>query len=221
MNFHNLCCAAFQRWWHYWPSPSSLCKFREWYRKFFLPQLIERECGIHVVFCQLLSIFKTCFVGMVFLTGRSLCSLPLCFLFHCAVSHQELLMAPFCCVASGVFSVVTWSLRGSSWDKRLKFESLLLTQWKPEEFVTGYDDRLCNMSSDSCMRPVTSGMQHLCLFRKMFSSISVPPGAGEITVSQCRNSNGLLSLFRDGHPSCVWICLALAPGHWIFSCLFN
>lgn len=112
--------------------------------------------------------------------------LPLCSFTPAAVDGT------FCCLASGVFSVVMWSLKGSSWGKRLEFGSLLLSQLKPEECDIEYDHRL---SSDSCMRPVTSGIQHLCLFRQTFSSISVLPGVGEVTVSLCTSVATLMAYF--------------------------
>lgn len=51
------------------------------------------------------------------------------------------------------------------------------------------------MSSDSCMRPATSVMRHLCLFRQTVSSISVPSGAGEGTVSLRTNVATLMAYF--------------------------
>lgn len=51
------------------------------------------------------------------------------------------------------------------------------------------------MSRDSCKWPVTFGILNLCLFRQTFRSISVPSGAGEVTVSLCTSVGTLMAYF--------------------------
>ena len=170
--------------------------------------------GTCVFFCQLLSILETSSsIGVIFLTDRPLHSLPLPASSSTAWFHTSSCWWHLSVVQLLVCFQWLRDLREEVAEiKRLEFESLLLTQLKPEEFDTEYDHKLCNMSSDSCMRPVTSGIQHLCLFRQTFSSISVPPGVGGVTVSLCTSVATLMAYF----PVLEMVTLHLSEFAWLW-----
>lgn len=187
-----LCC--------YGSFPAEYLEAKEWHREFFPLQVIGRKRGVpvfclFVCFYHLLSVLEmSSSTSVTFLTNSLPHSLLLPASFSIVVSYLWLWLALFCHLVSDVFSVVVWYLRGISWNPRLEFESSLLIQLKPEVWhwiwlqAVRYEYWFLHA-------PATSEIQHLCLFRQTGSSVSVPPGGGEVTVSLCSNAAALMAYF--------------------------